>query len=89
MEAHTDDFADESGGHRAPQPLLQARESGLQLHPSSAALVNTAADPRGTPPFLIEVLWAQRHQLDLPGTVNYLLQSLDALKRQSLSPMPC
>ena len=71
---------------RAPQPLLQARESGLQLHPSSAALANTAADPRGTPPFLVEVLWAQRHQLDLPGTVNYLLQSLDALKRQGLSP---
>ena len=71
---------------RAPQPLLQARESGLQLHPSSAALANTAADPRGTPPFLVEVLWAQRHQLDMPGTVNYLLQSLDALKRQGLSP---
>ena len=71
---------------RAPQPLLQARESGLQLHPSSAALANTAADPRGTPPFLVEVLWAQRHQLDLPGSVNYLLQSLDALKRQGLSP---
>ena len=71
---------------RAPQPLHQARESGLQLHPSSAALANTAADPGGEPPFLIEVLWAQRHQLDLPGTVNYLLQSLDALKRQGLNP---
>ena len=71
---------------RAPQPLHQARESGLQLHPSSAALANTAADPGGEAPFLIEVLWAQRHQLDLPGTVNYLLQSLDALKRQGLNP---
>ena len=71
---------------RAPQPLHQARESGLQLHPSSAALANTAADPGGEPPFLIEVMWAQRHQLDLPGTVNYLLQSLDALKRQGLNP---
>ena len=44
---------------RAPQPLLQARESGLQLHPSSAALANTAADPRGTvtrqPPWPIGV----------------------------------
>ena len=71
---------------RAPQPLHQARESGLQLHPSSAAVANTAADPGDEPPFLIEVLWAQRHQLDLPGTVNYLLQSLDALKRQGLNP---
>jgi hypothetical protein len=71
---------------RAPQPLHQARESGLQLHPSSAALANTAAELGSESPFLIEVLWAQRHQLDLPGTVNYLLQSLDALKRQGLNP---
>jgi len=74
---------DQSG---APQPLHQARESGLQLHPSSSALANTAAELGSESPFLIEVLWAQRHQLDLPGTVNYLLQSLDALKRQGLNP---
>ena len=71
---------------RAPQPLHQARDSGLQLHRNSAALANTAAGPGGEPPFLIEVLWAQRHQLDLPGTVNFLLQTLDALKQQGLSP---
>jgi predicted phage terminase large subunit-like protein len=71
---------------QAPHPLHQARSNGLQLHPSTAALANTAADPGATQPFLIEVLWAQRHQLDLPGTVNYLLQSLDALKRQGLNP---
>jgi len=71
---------------QAPHPLHQARSNGLQLHPSTAALANTAADPGATQPFLIEVLWAQRHQLDLPGTVNYLLQSLDALKRQGLGP---
>jgi predicted phage terminase large subunit-like protein len=76
-------LVDQSG---APQPLHQARESGLQLHPSSAALANTAAELGSEWPFLIEVLWAQRHQLDLPGTVNYLLQSLDALKRQGLNP---
>lgn len=38
------------------------------------------------PPFLIKVLWARRHQLDLPGTGNDLPQSLDALKRQGLNP---
>ena len=71
---------------QAPHPLHQARSNGLQLHPSTAALANTAADPGSMPPFLIEVLWAQRHQLDLPGTVNYLLQSLEALKRQGMNP---
>jgi predicted phage terminase large subunit-like protein len=71
-------LADQS---RTPQPLNQARTQGLQLHPSVAAM-----DTSLEPPFLIEVLWAQRHQLDLPGTVNYLLKSLDALKRQGLGP---
>jgi len=47
---------------------------------------DSAADPGAMPPFLIKVLWARRHQLDLPGTGNDLPQSLDALKRQGLNP---
>jgi predicted phage terminase large subunit-like protein len=70
-----------------PHPLQQARSQGLNLHPSSAALtaVATAAE-EGPPAPLIEVLWAERHQLDLPATVHYLLQTLDALRRQGLNP---
>ena len=68
-------------------PRYQAQTNGLHRHANSAAVTAAAeGQAQGEPPFLIEVLWAQRHQLDLPGTVNYLLQSLDALKRQGLNP---
>ena len=74
-------------------PMQEARRQGLVLatnaglaHRSvqNAAEGGTATDPWAE--LQIEVLWAHRQQLDLPGVIRFLLASLGSLERQGLRP---
>ncbi len=74
-------------------PAADARRQGLELARNAAAArrsapstseAASAADPWSE--LQIEVLWAHRQQLDLPGVIKFLLASLASLERQGLRP---
>ena len=74
-------------------PADTARRLGLEL----ARNAGSASAPRGqaagaptegepTSELQLEVLWAHRQRLDLPGVIKFLLSSLASLDRQGLRP---
>jgi predicted phage terminase large subunit-like protein len=74
-------------------PAVEARRQGLALATNAgiaqrpeqhAAEGATAPDPWAE--LQIEVLWAHRQRLDLPGVIKFLLASLTSLERQGLRP---
>jgi predicted phage terminase large subunit-like protein len=74
-------------------PLQEARRQGLVLATNAGnahrpgqhtAEGTTAPDPWAE--LQIEVLWAHRQKLDLPGVIRFLLASLASLERQGLRP---
>ncbi len=74
-------------------PLQEARRQGLVLATSAGKAHRPGhrpADPAPAPDpwaeLQIEVLWAHRQQLDLPGVIRFLLASLGSLERQGLRP---
>ena len=67
------------------QGLVLATNAGLAHRPGQhSAEGATASDPWTE--LQIEVLWAHRQQLDLPGVIRFLLASLASLERQGLRP---
>ena len=67
------------------QGLLLATNAGLAHRPGQRTTEGaTAPDPWAE--LQIEVLWAHRQQLDLPGVIRFLLASLASLDRQGLWP---
>jgi predicted phage terminase large subunit-like protein len=68
----------------ARHPTAQALVRGEQLHPS-AARVRSPAEQHQEGVHRIEVIWSQHHRLDLPGVINFLVQTMASLG-QGLSP---
>ena len=71
---------------RAVHPAIEAHGQGLQLHRTAASAGSGAQKGSAALRHRIEVLWSQHHQLDLPGVVKFLSQSLATLKAQGLCP---
>jgi len=74
-------------------PLQEARRQGLVLatnaglaHRSGQHAAEGANAPDPWAELQIEVLWAHRQKLDLPGVIRFLLASLGSLERQGLRP---
>ncbi len=74
-------------------PLQEARRQGLVLatnagkaHRSGQQAAEGATAPDPWAELQIEVLWAHRQQLDLPGVIRFLLASIASLERQGLRP---
>ena len=74
-------------------PLQEARRQGLVLatnagnaHRPGQRNTEGATAPDPWAELQIEVLWAHRQQLDLPGVIRFLLASLTSLERQGLRP---
>jgi predicted phage terminase large subunit-like protein len=79
-------------------PLQEARRQGLVLatnagnahrpgqHISEGTNAHGAHAPDPWAELQIEVLWAHRQKLDLPGVIRFLLASLASLERQGLRP---
>ncbi|MEI7666740.1 MAG: terminase [Synechococcaceae cyanobacterium ELA263] len=79
-------------------PLQEARRQGLVLatnagnahrpgqHISEGANAHGAHAHDPWAELQIEVLWAHRQKLDLPGVIRFLLASLASLERQGLRP---
>jgi predicted phage terminase large subunit-like protein len=74
-------------------PLQEARRRGLVLatnagkaHRPGQLTTEGATAPDPWAELQIEVLWAHRQQLDLPGVIRFLLASLGSLERQGLRP---
>jgi predicted phage terminase large subunit-like protein len=74
-------------------PLQEARRQGLVLatnagkaHRPGQLTAEGAIAPDPWAELQIEVLWAHRQKLDLPGVIRFLLASLASLERQGLRP---
>ena len=79
-------------------PLQEARRQGLVLATNVAgtqvagpsmgvsSIHPLAGGPDPWAELQIEVLWAHRQKLDLPGVIRFLLASLASLERQGLRP---
>jgi predicted phage terminase large subunit-like protein len=68
-------------------PAAAAKAQGLQLHRTAAQGPPPASTPASaTGAASITVLWSQHQRLDLPGVVKFLIQTLEQLNQQGLSP---
>ena len=65
--------------------MVLATNAGL-AHRSGQLTTEGATAPDPWAELQIEVLWAHRQQLDLPGVIRFLLVSLASLERQGLRP---